>query len=73
MAKGKRECGCPKHLWHCHHELAAVRKEAASRLPPAEVQAAKQLLKRGRKSKRRKKPPPIIVLPGGAPGTGKHR
>jgi hypothetical protein len=73
MAKDKRECGCPRKVWRCHHELAEVRAKAASKLTPEEVKAAKQLLNRGAKRKRTKKPPPIIVLPGGAPGTGKRR
>ena len=78
MAKDKRECGCTRNLWRCHHELAEVRRHAAEGLTLPEVEAAKRkviglLSKRPEEGRDLPVPHFITIVQGGSPGSGKRK
>jgi len=78
MAKKKRECGCPRELWRCHHELAEVKKKASEGLTQQEVEAAKRkvmslLSKRPEEGRDLPVPYYVTFVQGGSPGSGKSK
>ncbi len=83
MANEQKKCRCKRGKrakregWHCHHEMAEVRKKAAAELTSAEIEAAKQRMKKMLKRRPEEKrglplPREIKVVQGGAPGSGKR-
>ena len=81
MACNKPKCRArmrKREGWHCHHEIAKVRKKALKGLTPQELEALKQKLQ-GIRSERPEErrdlplPRPITVLSTPPPGSGKRK